>query len=156
MLGTWRFMTLVFLKQGQAWVDGHQAFTLAFFFYRTRVFPFSQHLPHPSLSHPPLFFPPRVFLHSIHHTSPFHSHFCSLKSRSEYLAFYILIQFNSVHFAFHFTFNLLFLFQFHFNFIVFSFSFITWISNKYHRHPSTQWTMESFSKLNIHIHVDKK
>ena len=81
MLGTWRFMTLVFPKQGQGWDDAHQAFTsaLAFFFYRIRALPFSQHLPHPSLSHPPF---PLFFLHPTHHTcSTFHSHIHSLKSK---------------------------------------------------------------------------
>ena len=52
-----------------------------FFFYLTRTFtlPFSQHLPHPSLSHPPF---PLFFLHPTHHTcSTFHSHIHSLKSK---------------------------------------------------------------------------
>ena len=60
-----------FLKQGQGWGDGHQAFTLtlAFLLYRTGVLPFSHILlPHPSLSHPPF---PLFF--SIPHTTPVHS-----------------------------------------------------------------------------------
>ena len=108
------------LKQGQGRGDGHQAFTsaLAFFFYRTTVLPFSQHLPHPSLSLSPPF-----FLHPIHHTSPFHS-LTQIQitgwdqnsfTGSEYLAFYILIQFSS--FCFSFYFHLLFPFQFYFTFI---------------------------------------
>ena len=129
MLGTWRFMTLVFLKQGQGRGDGHQAFTLAlaFFFYRTRVLPFSQHLPHPPLSHAPF------FLHPIHHTSPFtHSNPDNwlgpkIHSQDPNTWPFILIQFSS--FCFSFYFHLLFPFQFYFTFI---FIFIYYLNFVYH------------------------
>ena len=106
-----------------------------FFFYLTRTFtlPFSQHLPHPSLSHPPF---PLFFLHPTHHTcSTFHSHIHSLKSkitgwdqifihRIRIPGLYILIHFSSVHFVFHFTFTFNFIYYFYFNFILLLFLFL--------------------------------
>ena len=115
------------LKQGQGRGDGHQAFTsaLAFFFYRTTFLPFSKHLPHPSLSLSPPF-----FLHPIHHTSPFHS-LTQIQitgweqnsfTGSEYLAFYILIQFSSFCFIILLSFiisnSILFYFYFHFHLLL--------------------------------------
>ena len=114
------------LKQGQGRGDGHQAFTsaLAFFFYRTTFLPFSKHLPHPSLSLSPPFF-------SIPYTTPVHSILTQIQitgweqnsfTGSEYLAFYILIQFSSFCFIILLSFiisnSILFYFYFHFHLLL--------------------------------------
>ena len=114
------------LKQGQGRADGHQAFTsaLAFFFYRTTFLPFSKHLPHPSLSLSPPFF-------SIPYTTPVHSILTQIQitgweqnsfTGSEYLAFYILIQFSSFCFIILLSFiisnSILFYFYFHFHLLL--------------------------------------